>query len=126
MSAQLFQVLVALAKGASIPTQTGAAFASTSVVVTDSTGVAQAAVLLTGAETPPPWAFTASVAAGSGTVVATDLDINGATLGTPVSQSFTESGSPPAFLPTTGITVTPVAVAAAAIAAAKSAAARRP
>jgi hypothetical protein len=108
MSTPLFQVTVAITKGASIPTQTGAAFASTSVVVTDSTGVAQSAVILTGSETPTPWAFTASVAPGAGTVVATDLDINGAALGSPVAQTFTEAGSPPTFLPTTGITVTPV------------------
>lgn len=109
MSSNLVQVTVAITKGPSANTPTGAAFASTSVVVTDSTGVAQPAVLLTGAETPTPWAFSASVAIGAGTVVATDLDVNGATLGTPVSQSFTEAGSPPTFLPTAGITVTPVA-----------------
>ncbi len=114
MSTNLVQVIVAIAKGPSINTPTGAAFASTSVVVTDSTGVAQAPVLLTGKETPTPWAFSTSVAVGSGTVVATDLDTNGATLGSPVSQSFTEAGSPPTFLPTTGITVTPSATAAAA------------
>lgn len=108
MSTTLVAVTVALAKGASIPTPNGVAFASTSVVVTDSTGVAQAAVLLTGKETPTPWAFATSVAPGAGAVVATDLDVNGAALGTPVSQAFTEAGSPPTFLPTTGITVTPV------------------
>jgi hypothetical protein len=107
MSTTLIPVVVALTKGASIPTQTGAAFASTSVVVTDSTGVAQAPVLLTGAETPTPWAFSTSVAVGAGTVVATDLDVNGATLGTPISATFTEKGTPPAFLPTTAISVTP-------------------
>jgi hypothetical protein len=108
MSTPLVQVTVALTKGPAIATQTGAAFKNTSVVVTDSTGVAQAPVLLTGAETPTPWAFATSVAPGAGTVVATDLDINGATLGTPISQAFTEAGSPPTFLPSTGITVTPV------------------
>lgn len=113
MSSTLIAVIVALTKGAPIATPSGAAFASTSVVVTDSSGVAQPAVLLTGAETPTPWAFPTSVNPGSGTVVATDLDVNGVTLGTPVSQSFTEAGSPPTFLPTTGITVTPTATAAA-------------
>ena len=113
MSATLVQVIVAIAKGASVATQTGAKFASTSVVVTDSTGVAQS-VLLTGVETPTAWAFSASVATGAGTVVATDMDVNGAVLGSPVSQSFTEVGSPPTFLPTIGITVTPVAPTAAA------------
>jgi len=108
MSTTLVKVIVAIAKGAAIPTQTGAAFASTSVVVTDSTGTAQPAVLLNGTETPTPWAFSTSVAVGAGTVVATDMDVNGATLGTPVSQSFTEVGSPQMFTPSTGITVTPV------------------
>jgi hypothetical protein len=108
MSTSLFQVIVAITKGNAVATPTGAAFASTSVVVTDSTGVAQPAVLLTGIETPTPWAFTASVAAGAGSVTATDLDATGAVLGTPIVQTFTEAGSPPTFLPTTGITVTPV------------------
>lgn len=109
MSSTLVSVIVAIAKAATaIPTQTGAPFASTSVVVTDSSGVAQPAVLLTGAETPNPWAFTTSVAVGAGTVIATDLDASGATLGTPITQSFTEVGTPATFFPSTGITVTPV------------------
>lgn len=115
MSTPLVPVIVALAKGAPINTPTGAAFASSSVVVTDSTGVAQPAVLLTGVETPTPWAFATSVAPGAGTVVATDLDVNGATLGTPISQSFTEAGTPPTFAPTTAISVTPVTAAVAAL-----------
>ncbi len=104
MSANLVSVVVALTKGASVPTG-GAAFASTSVVVTDSTGVAQPAVLLTGAETPNPWAFATTVAPGAGSVTATDLDVNGAVLGTPITQTFTEV-APATFLPTTGITIT--------------------
>jgi hypothetical protein len=123
MSSTLVQVLVAITKGASINTPTGAAFASTSVVVTDSTGVAQPAVLLTGIESPP-WSFTTSVAPGNGTAVATDLDISGAVLGTPVTQTFTEAGSPPTFLPTTGISVTPTANTAA-VAAVRAAAVKR-
>jgi hypothetical protein len=114
MSANLVSVIVALTQGASIPTQTGAAYANTSVVVTDSSGAAQPAVLLNGTETPVPWAFSTSVAPGAGTVVATDLDVNGATLGTPISQPFTEVGtgpSGPTFTPTSGITVTPVQTA---------------
>lgn len=107
MSTTLVNVTITLTKGPAVNTPSGAAFKNTSVVVTDSTGVAQAPVLLTGAETPTPWAFTTSVAPGAGTVVATDLDINGATLGAPISQAFTEAGSPPTFLPSTGITVTP-------------------
>ena len=120
MSSTLISVIVAITKGASIPTSTGAAFASTSVVVTDSSGTAQPAVLLTGVETPPPWAFSTSVAPGAGSVTATDLDANGATLGTPVTQTFTEAGSPPSFLPSTAITVTPVAAAIASAASKKA------
>lgn len=107
MSSTLIPVIVAITKGASVATPSGAAFASTSVVVTDSSGVAQPAVLLTGVETPTPWAFSTSVNPGAGTVVATDLDVNGVTLGTPISQAFTEAGTPPVFLPTSGISVTP-------------------
>lgn len=109
MSVTLVQVIVALTQGAPINTPTGAAYASTSVVVTDSTGVAQAPVLLTGKELPTPFAFTTSVAPGAGTVVATDLDVNNAVIGGPVTQTFTEAGTPPTFAPTSGITVTPVA-----------------
>ena len=116
MSANLISIIVAITKGPSTATPSGAAFASTSVVVTDSSGVAQPAVLLTGTETPTPWAFSTSVNPGAGTVVATDLDVNGATLGTPVTQSFTESGTGPSgstFFPTTAITVTPATTSAA-------------
>jgi hypothetical protein len=109
MSTTLIQVTIALTQGASTPTPTGAAYAGTSVVVTDSTGVAQPAVTLTAA----PFSFVTSVAPGAGSVTATDLDVNGATLGTPVTVTFTEAGSPPAFTPTTGITVTPVVATAA-------------
>jgi hypothetical protein len=116
MSTPLVPVIVAIQIGPSTPTPTGAAFASTSVVVTDSTGVAQAAVLLTGVETPTPWAFSTSVASGAGTVVATALDVNGATIAGPISQAFTEAGTPAAFFPPTGITVTPVTATVAAAA----------
>lgn len=108
MSSNLIKVAITLTQGASINTPTGAAYASTSVVVTDSTGVAQPPVILTGKETPTPFSFTTSVAPGAGTVVATDVDVNGATLNT-VSQTFTEAGTTPTFTPTSGITVTPVA-----------------
>lgn len=110
MSTNLVQVTIVLTQGAPILSPTGAAYASTSVVVTDSTGVAQPAVSLNGSETPA-WTFQTSVAPGSGTVVATDLDVNGATIGT-VSQPFTEAGTPVTFTPTSGITVTPVSAAA--------------
>lgn len=108
MSTNLVQVTVTLTQGALINTPTGAAYASTSVVVTDSTGVSQPPVVLTGKELPTPFSFTTSVAPGAGTVVATDLDVNGAVINGPVTQTFTEAGTPPTFAPTSGITVTPV------------------
>jgi hypothetical protein len=107
MSTPLVTITVLLTKTTANLPSTNAAFLNTSVVVTDSTGVAQPAVLLTGAETPTPWSFTASVATGAGTVVATDMDVNGLAIGTPVSQTFTEAGSPPTFPQTSAITVTP-------------------
>lgn len=82
-----------------------AAFASTQVALTDAAGAVQTASL-TGAETPPWTVVFNNVATGAGTVVATDVDSAGATIGTPVSQSFTEVGSPATFPATTGITVT--------------------
>jgi len=123
MSSNLVSVIVALTKTSANLPSTNAAFAGTSVVVTDSTGVAQAPVVLTGVESPTPWSFSTSVAVGAGAVVATDVDVNGATIGTPVTQAFTEAGTPPptTFLQTTGITVTPSA-AAASLAALKSSA----
>lgn len=119
MSTSLVQVLIALTQGASINTPTGAAYANTQVVVTDSTGVAQPTVTLTGKELPTPFAFTTSVAVGAGTVVATDFDANGAVINGPVTQTFTEVGSPPTFAPTSGITVTPVVATPAAAALAR-------
>lgn len=121
MSSNLVQVIVALAQGAVVNTPTGAAYANTQVVITDSTGVAQPTVTLTGSELPTPFSFVTSVAIGAGTVVATDFDVNGVAIGGPVSQTFTEVGTPPTFAPTTGITVTPVAASpvAAALAARK-------
>jgi hypothetical protein len=109
MSAALIAGVVQLTKGASAPTATGAASAGTSVVVTDSTGVPQAAVVLTGNETPP-WSFTTSVAPGAGTIVSSDLDVNGA-LADPANSSAFDAqaggGTPQMFLPTTGATFTP-------------------
>src|SRR5277367_2741043 len=107
MSTPMVTITVALTKTTANLPSTNAAFANTSCVVTDSTGVAQPAVLLTGVETPTPWAFTASVATGAGTVVATDMDVNGLAIGSPVTQTFTEAGSPPTFPQTVSITVSP-------------------
>jgi hypothetical protein len=112
MSTPLISVVVAISRATTlVNTQTGAAFASTSVVVTDSTGTPQPAVILTGKETPTPWAFSTTVAPGTGSVTATDLDVNGAALGVQLVQTFTEAGSPPQFFPSTGISVTPVTAA---------------
>lgn len=110
MSSPLVQILVSVTKVTANLPAANSAFANTSVVVTDSSGTPQAAVVLTGLETTP-WAFTTSVAVGAGTVVATDMDSSGNAIGSPVSQAFTEVGSPPpaTFLQSTGITVTPVA-----------------
>jgi hypothetical protein len=122
MSVPLVSVIVAISRATTaVNTQTGAAFASTSVTVTDSTGTPQAAVILTGKETPTPWAFSTSVAPGTGSVTATDLDVNGAALGAQLVQTFTEAGSPPTFFPATGISVTPVTAAVAAASAVKKA-----
>ncbi len=121
MSANLVPVIVAVAVGPSANTPTGIPFASISTVVTDSGGVAQPAVLLVGTETPTPWAFSTSVAPGNGTVVATALDTSGATLGSPITNTFTEAGSAPTFLPPISISVAPVTASVAASASLKSA-----
>jgi hypothetical protein len=107
LSTPLISITVTITKSTANLPAANVAFVNTSVVVTDGAGTVQAPVLLTGSETPP-WSFTTSVAPGSGTVVATDLDANGATIGTPVTQTFTEAGSPPATFPATiAITVSP-------------------
>src|SRR5580658_10367794 len=65
-----------------------AAQASNSVVVTDSAGTAYPAVVLTGAESTP-WSWAATYAPGSASAVVTALDVNGATIGTPETTTFT-------------------------------------
>ena len=117
----LIPVLVAIAISSLPLPSSNSAQASISVVVTDSTGVAQPAVALTGAETTP-FAFQTNVAPGAGQVVATALDTNGDPIGQPLTSAF--SITPQAtFNAPTGITVTPVtntvAAAAAHTAAAK-------
>jgi hypothetical protein len=111
MSSSLVQILIALAVGPAANTPTGAKSAGISVVVTDPVSGPQPAVVLTGAEATA-WAFTASVNPGIGSATATAVDVNGAALAPPITQSFTEAGSPPTFFPPTGITVTPVVAAA--------------
>lgn len=63
--------------------------ASISVIVTDSAGTAYPPVILTGAESPTPWAYSATFASGSATAVASALDTSGSVIGTAASYSFT-------------------------------------
>jgi hypothetical protein len=65
-----------------------APIASTTVVVTDSGGAAQT-FTLNGTESPVGFIPSVTVAAGTGSVVITDLDANGATLGTAVTVPYT-------------------------------------
>lgn len=69
--------------------------ASISVVVTDSAGTVFPPVVLTGAETPTPWAYTATFASGQAAAVATALDTSGATIGTPASFTFNVAAAVP-------------------------------
>jgi hypothetical protein len=140
MSATLVKITVVLSKGelskyAADASHPVAPYRETSVVVTDSGGVAQKAVLLNGSEKPDAWTFDAWVPPAVvpvnlvhavrpvpgvlATVVATDLDVAGNAIGEPVKYVLREGdvggGGLPAFLPTIGITVTaaePVAPAA--------------
>jgi hypothetical protein len=85
-----------------------AAFAKTTVTVTDSAGTVIPPQDLNGKETPPWTAvFTnvAAVAGATGTVTAQDFDVNGLAIGAPVTATFTEIGTPPVFPQTTAITV---------------------
>lgn len=66
-----------------------AAQASISVVVTDGGGTTYPAVVLTGAESPTPWSYSATFASGPATAVASALDTSGAVIGTPGSYTFT-------------------------------------
>jgi len=65
-----------------------AAFGKVTLVVTDASGAVQTQSV-TGVENPPYSATFTNLAAGAGSVVATCLDVNGATLGTALSQAFT-------------------------------------
>jgi hypothetical protein len=65
-----------------------AAQASNSVVVTDSAGTLYPAVVLTGAETPVAWSWAATYASGTANAVVTALDTSGATIGTPLTTTF--------------------------------------
>jgi hypothetical protein len=84
-------------------------FASTVVAVTDSAGAVQSQTL-TGVETPAPWAATfPNLAAGAGSVTATDTDSTGSVIGaSAVTQTFNTGGTGGGgtFPATTGIVVT--------------------
>ena len=84
-----------------------AAYAATTVTLTDSAGAVQTASL-NGTEVPPFVAVfqnVAAVAGGAGTVAWQDVDANGAAIpGFAGSVPFTEVG-PPTFNGTTGATV---------------------
>lgn len=86
------------------PVPTGVTRASTSLVVTDSSGASQTASL-TGAETPP-WTANFTVAAGAGTITATDIDTTGAQIGTTGPIAYTTGAVGPTVLQTSGVTVT--------------------
>lgn len=93
-----------------LPTSSGPQ-ASISVVVTDSAGNTYPAVVLTGAETPTPWSYSATYASGAATAVATALDTSGNAIGTPGSYSFTvQAAAPPStFNAPSGFTFVPAA-----------------
>lgn len=120
MSATLVQVLIALGT-AKTPLPSGITAGGMSTVVTDSTGAAQPAVVLTGSETPP-YSFTTSLPLSSdgvtvaATVVATSLDSTGAAIavsGNP-SPAITLTLTEPSFALVTGATMTLTPSAAAA------------
>lgn len=124
MSTPLIPVIVAVSTVTTPLPASNAAQASISVVVTDSSGAAQNAVILTGIETPTPWAFSTSVNPGAGSVTATALDTAGATIGTPLVSAFTVTPQA-VFQAPSAITVTAqtgtVATAAAHVMAARKA-----
>lgn len=72
--------------------------ASVSVVVTDSGGTTYPAVVLTGAESPTPWSYAATLASGQANAVATALDTSGNTIGSPANLPFNVT---PAAVPQT-------------------------
>lgn len=85
--------------------------ASISVIVTDSAATVYPAVVLTGAETPTPWSYSATYASGAATAIATALDTSGAPIGTPASYTFeVVAAAPPAtFTAPAGIAFTAAA-----------------
>jgi hypothetical protein len=99
MSVISIQVLFA---GPAIPA--GVTRASTTVAVTDSAGAAQS-FSLTGTEVPAGFIPSVTVAAGTGSMVLTDVDSTGATIGTATTLPFTTGGSTGSVLQSSGATV---------------------
>lgn len=95
---------IQLVKAAPTNLPPGVTFGQTTLVVTDAASATQT-ISLNGTESPPWFVTVSSLADGTGTIVATDLDTNGNTLAGPISQSFTTTQA--TFSATTGITVTP-------------------
>ena|ERR1700733_11751818 len=101
-------IAIVATKGALVPGAPPTGIVSTKAVVTDNSGVALPAVTLTGVETPP-WSATLTGTAGTAeaSVTFTDVDVNGATVGTPVTVTESGSGGVIGNLPgTTGGTIT--------------------
>jgi hypothetical protein len=88
--------------GPAIPA--GVTRASTTVAVTDSAGAAQS-FTLTGTESPVGFIPSVTVAAGTGSIVLTDTDTTGATIGTPTTVPFTTGSVTGAVLQSSGATV---------------------
>jgi hypothetical protein len=86
---------LAVTPGVPLPSS-NVAQASISVVVTDSAGNTLPAVVLSGAETPVPWSYSATFASGPATAVATAPDTAGATIGSVGTYQFTVAAAPPA------------------------------
>jgi hypothetical protein len=88
--------------GPAIPA--GVTRASTTVAVTDSAGAAQS-FTLTGTESPVGFIPSATVAAGTGSIVLTDTDTTGAVIGTATTVPFTTGGSAGSVLQSSGVVV---------------------
>jgi hypothetical protein len=99
MSVISIQVLFA---GPAVPA--GVTRASTTVMVNDSAG-AQQTFTLTGTEVPAGFIPSVTVAAGTGSIVLTDTDTTGATIGTATTLPFTTGSVTGAVLQSSGATV---------------------
>jgi hypothetical protein len=88
--------------GPAIPT--GVTRASTTVQVTDSAGAAQS-FTLTGTENPVGFIPSVTVAPGTGSIILTDTDANGATIGNVTTVPFTTGSATGSVLQSSGVTV---------------------